>query len=59
MIIQPSTRNNPSQPICECGQKVGLTIHHDFIEGHCPCGKEYQIKLDGSVWNCCAKPANT
>lgn len=59
LTIQSSTRENPSKVICKCGETVGFVIHHDFIEAHCKCGKQYQIKMNESAWNCCAKPVNT
>ena len=59
--ITEGTRENPSSILCECGKKVNLAIHHDFIEGRCDCGKNYCILMDwskGGIWNCCSEPQN-
>jgi hypothetical protein len=47
--ITEGTRQNPSTLTCECGEKVYMAIHHDFIEGGCICGKHivYQCREQG------------
>jgi len=37
------TRENSSVVKCECGEKVYLAMHHDFIEGACSCGEHYRF----------------
>jgi hypothetical protein len=57
--ITEGTRQNPSTLTCECGEKVYMAIHHDFIEGGCICGKTYCIPMQGAgLWNCCSEPEN-
>jgi hypothetical protein len=57
--INESSRVNPSKVICECGTELCLTLHHDFAEVNCHnCKKMYVIKVNESIWNCCAKPEN-
>ena len=57
--IKDSTRNEPTKAVCDCGNEVVLTLHHDYLEGRCSCHKEYHIKVGEGVWNCCAKSENT
>jgi hypothetical protein len=61
ITITEGTRQNPSKMLCECGEKVNMAIHHDFMEGGCICGKIYCIPLaivGAGIWNCCSEPAN-
>jgi ribosomal protein S27AE len=56
--IEESDRNNPTKAICECGEDVFFDLHHDFLHGYCgKCNKEYHIKVNSGIWNCCC-PSN-
>jgi hypothetical protein len=59
LTIEESTCNNPAGFICECGQRIVPTLHHDYLDACCcSCGRTHYVKTDIGIWNCCSFPEN-
>ena len=50
IFIKESTRENPASFTCNCGYKVSLVLHHDYLENSCQCGRHYAIKAIGETF---------
>ncbi len=58
--ITESNRKYPASFMCECGQKVPLVLHHDYLENSCICGRHYSIDVGPeNIFNCCCDAENS
>jgi hypothetical protein len=59
LTLHESTRDNPSKFKCSCGEtELQGALHHDYLEFNCFCGREYRIKVNEGLWNCCVPSVN-